>query len=126
MLMIVSCVALFACTASSTSQDPEDPGPRSGLSEDASIGDLSSTEREALCMWWGETLAGVGRQQQCSECEGDACVDWTISVSTLADCIEWLETVSCHATIRQAEDCAFSQIPDLCASPAACDPLDAC
>ena len=83
-------------------------------------------ERETLCTWWSETLGGEGRKQSCSECDGNACTDWDVAVSTLPDCVEWLTGLACDATVNQAETCAFAQSPDLCASPSACDPLDGC
>ena len=123
-------VMLAACSASSSSSEPEqgaDPGPRSGLPSDTLATGLSDAQRETLCAWWGETL-GVGRMQSCSECNGDACTDWDVAVSSQADCVEWLQGLqpACAATIEDAEDCAFAQQPDLCAWPTACDPFDGC
>jgi hypothetical protein len=128
---LIALAPLTACTSSSPSDDPaqaSDPGPRSGLASDTRVNALSGADREALCNWWADTLGGVGRQQSCSECHGDACTDWDVAVSSLADCLGWLDTLdpACTATVEDAEDCAFAQNPDLCASPAACMLLSDC
>jgi hypothetical protein len=118
---------LIACANSTERSEPlPEPGPRSGLTETAEVRVLSTAERDRLCAWWAETLGGVGRMQSCSECSGDSCIDWDVSVSTMVDCVNWLATISCGVTVEEAEDCAFALVPDLCASPPACDTLDPC
>jgi hypothetical protein len=125
------CIFSFACgESSSPSQQPAtgsgaDPAPRSGLPEETAVRALDAAGRDALCTWWGDTL-GNGRMQQCSECNGNACIDYDVAVSTQEDCVTWMQGLVCDATVRDAEDCAFAQQPDLCGSPAACDPFDAC
>ena len=64
--------------------------------------------------------------QSCSECTGNACTDWDVAVSTQQECTDWLAGLTCEATVGDAEACAFAQKPDLCASPAACDPFSGC
>lgn len=128
-LCLAACLTIVACVHSTKQEgDPAaDPGPRSGLVEDEQLRQLSPADRETLCTWWNTTIGGEQRMQSCSSCTGDACIDWDVSVSTQAECVGWLEQITvCEATIRQAEDCAFAQAPDLCASPKACVPLEGC
>lgn len=124
-MRVIAFVFLVACSGSQPEQAAEDPGPRSGFAEDALIRQLSPAEQGQLCAWWGETL-GVGRMQSCSECSDGSCIDWDVAVSTQSDCVEWISNLQCDVTVRDAEDCAFAQKPDLCASPTACDPFDGC
>ena len=119
-------LVVFLGCAQSPQQQAADPGPRSGLDGARALQQLTDAERVTLCTWWGETLGGVGRMQSCSECDGDACTEWDVTVSTQAECVKWLSVLQCDATVVEAEDCAFSQKPDLCASPAACDALTGC
>jgi len=121
-------LALGACVGAdkSTSGEGADPGPRSGLAETGLVRDLSPADQIALCNWWSMTLGGPEHMQSCSSCTGDACIDWDVSVSTQAACVEWLSGLTCAATVQDAENCAFAQVPDLCASPTACDVLDGC
>jgi hypothetical protein len=145
MLATLSCL-LVACatpTQQPSSTDPagtsaeptgssSDPpatqmaGEHSGVPVDRRVTDLSPAERQTLCVWWAETLGGVGRSEHCVECSGDACDDWTVTVSTNASCVEWLTNAQCDATVEQAEACAHAESSDLCAFPTECDPLEGC
>ena len=126
-LVLVGCAA----TTDPKSQQPApgsataDPGPRSGLDEAALARSLSPADRAALCAWDIANL-GAGRSQHCSECHGDACDDWNVTVDTQAQCEAWVAGLQCDATVAELEDCSFAQQPDLCASPAACEVFIGC
>jgi hypothetical protein len=125
LLVLAACTSSPSDPAQGSEPGASDPGPRSGLAGDTRVTDLSAPEREQLCTWWAETLGGVGRSQFCTECDGDACTDWTSSVSKVEDCVAWLESLEgIEATVNDAENCAFAEQPDLCAFPSACDPFD--
>lgn len=126
-LGVVSLACVIGCATNSPQpkSQVEDPGPRSGLAEDTMIRSLGAADQALLCTWWGDTL-GDGRVQHCTDCQAGGCTEWDVAVSTQADCVAWLTGLTCNATVRDAEDCAFAQEPDLCASVAACRVLDGC
>lgn len=122
---------LVACSSSETSgQDPggagsAEQGERSGLPSDEMLSSLSVDDQMALCTWW-EGVLGVGRVEHCSECNGDACTDYQVATSTLDECMAWLGSTQCNATVEQAENCAFAQDADFCATTDECALLDGC
>jgi len=128
-VLVMALWFVLACGSSSRSQPGPDgavgQGPRSGLPEDTARSGLDAAGRDALCTWWGNVL-GNGRTQHCEACTGNACTDYDVSVSTQDYCVAWLQGLTCAATVHDAEDCAFAQQPDLCASPPACSVFDAC
>jgi hypothetical protein len=120
--ILLACAALVACTMTSR----RELGPRSMLAESTMLPDLSPADRATLCLWWSNELGGGGRTEHCSDCHDGGCAEWDITVNTEQQCIQFLDTATCTATVKQVEDCAFDQELDLCASPPTCAVLDAC
>ena len=124
--ILLACAVLVSCTTMSSRRESPDPGPRSGLAEDTPLTDLSSADRTTLCMWWTAALGGAGHTTHCSECHGGGCSDWDVTINTVEQCVQFLQTATCSATVKDVENCAFDQEADVCGSPASCTTLDGC
>ena len=117
---------LLACALAACTMTSRRDFPASGLAGNVRLTDLSAQDRATLCEWWSTQLGGGGRSEHCSDCHGGGCIEWDVTVNTVEQCVQFLESATCSATVKNVEDCVFDQAPDLCASPASCAVLDAC
>jgi hypothetical protein len=114
--------------ASEVPPDAWTDGPsRSGLRTATPIADLTPEERLQLCDWASVALGGEGHEEACLDCDGDACIDWTTTVNTNAECVAQLDGIGeCGFVVGQYEQCVVDLAPDICTSAESCRALDHC
>jgi hypothetical protein len=119
---------LVGCHGASPAPSPDaTPLASSGFEQSRALSDLGPGEMVELCTWEVTTLGGPGFMHGCSECTGDACTDWNVTVNTVEQCVAQLHALAaCGTTVGTDEACVLDQAADLCATPASCQPLDAC
>ena len=65
--------------------------------------------------------------QHCAECGPESCVDWTVTVSSVSQCVEQTKHLAaCDITVAEDEACITALAVDLCGAPPQCAALEHC
>lgn len=127
-LLVVLCGISVGCHDAAPLSTPDAAeATASGLDPVLEIASLDRDQRMQLCVWATDELGGPGFMHPCNECTGDACIDYDVTVNTVAMCLVQLDAfAACHALVAEEEACLIAQAADLCATVPECQRLDRC
>lgn len=119
---LLSCLAV--CSACASPYHPPDwtKVPRtSGVEGSTNLADLTTGQREALCIWTSSVLGGFGKRYECSlkPCDGrdeECAVSRRFSTATRGKCrrLPPVTRRDCKATVADNERCAVLISSDPC------------